>query len=156
NPNLVQSDGEDLWVTDATDNTVSQVHASTGKLVGTWVGATAANHPLVALGRVFVTGYLAPQGRLYMLHPQGLPAAQPVASNLGAQTDGIAFDGQRIWTANQGSGPATGSISIITPTQNLSFTTQTITTGFNSPIGVLYDGQDIWVTDRSANTLLRL
>src|SRR5215470_4443052 len=54
-PGLVQSDGEDLWVANS-NNTVSQVHASNGKVIGTWTGADGAFGVLVAMGRVFVTG----------------------------------------------------------------------------------------------------
>src|SRR5215468_10388012 len=54
-PELVKSDGEDLWVANFSSNTVSQVHASNGKVLNTWTGATGAFGVLVAMGRVFVT-----------------------------------------------------------------------------------------------------
>src|SRR5262249_3452082 len=51
-PELVKSDGENLWVANLLGNTVSEVEASTGKLLNTWTGATAATGVLVAMGRV--------------------------------------------------------------------------------------------------------
>jgi DNA-binding beta-propeller fold protein YncE len=32
----------------------------------------------------------------------------------------------------------------------------TVTTGFSRPVGILYDGANIWVTDQLAHTLLKL
>ena len=48
-----------------------------------------------------------------------------------------------------------GSVSIITP-QVAPYTVTTVTTGFASPYGILYDGAHIWVTDFGAGTLLKL
>jgi YVTN family beta-propeller protein len=45
-------------------------------------------------------------------------------------------------------------VSIIAPQSP--YTVTTVTTGFNSPVGVLYDGAHIWVTDQGAGTLLKL
>src|SRR5262249_37673804 len=67
------------------------------------------------------------------------------------------FDGSRIWTANEGTGsPNTGSVSIVTPGMTTPWSVTTVTTGFNGPAGILFDGSNIWVTDFSANTLLKL
>ena len=32
----------------------------------------------------------------------------------------------------------------------------TVTTGFSNPLGALYDGANVWVTDQTAGTLLKL
>jgi hypothetical protein len=75
-----------------------------------------------------------------------------VASNsLGANPNTIAFDGTNLWTANAG---PPGSVSIITPQSP--YLVNTVTTGFNNPVGILYDGAHIWVTDNVAGTLLQL
>jgi hypothetical protein len=88
-------------------------------------------------------------GNLYMIDPsQAAGAVTTVASNLGAFPEGIAFDGARVWTANNG-----GSISIVTPGAT---TPWTVTTGFSSLRGALYNGTNVWVTDASARTLLKL
>jgi DNA-binding beta-propeller fold protein YncE len=74
-----------------------------------------------------------------------------VASGLGNFPTGIAFDGVDIWTANNG-----GSVSIITPTTNLPWSVNTVSTGFFNPAGILFDGSNIWVTDASPGTLVKL
>jgi len=116
------------------------------------VGATEGDAVLVAMGKVFITGQLTP-GRLYRIDPsQAAGAVTTVASPLGNELSGIGFDGARIWTANE----ASSSISIVSPTVSLPWTVTTVTTGFNGPFGMLYDGGNIWVTDIGANTLLKL
>ena len=59
-PNYVESDGEDLWVANNFSDTVTRVHASNGKVLGTWTGATSAFGVLCAMGRVYVTGFTSP------------------------------------------------------------------------------------------------
>jgi hypothetical protein len=155
-PELVKSDGEDLWVSNF-GGTVSQVHASNGKLLNTWTGATGANGVLIAMGRVFVTGLGSP-GKLYMIDPTG--AGGPVtvvSSGLGNGPAGIAFDGSRIWTANEGNGSLnSGSVSIITPGMTLPWSVTNVSTGFQAPSGILFDGSNIWVTDQLDNSLKKL
>jgi hypothetical protein len=138
NPELVQSDGADVWVANGS-STVSRVRASDGKLLETWTGATAPFGVLCAMGKVFVTGETS-LGKLYQIDPtQPAGAVTTLSSSLGDASVGIAYDGQRIWTAN-----LSGSVSIITlnPTS-----VTTVSTGFTAPIGVIYDGANIWVTD---------
>ena len=150
-PQLLKSDGSDVWVANNGSDSVSRVRGSDGKLLETWTGATTACGVLVAMGRVFVTGQTAP-GNLYRIDPsQPAGAVTTVASTLGNSPTGIAFDGSRIWTANDG-----GSVSIVTPGATIPWTVTTVTTGFIGPCGILYDGANIWVTDHDASTLLKL
>jgi DNA-binding beta-propeller fold protein YncE len=133
--------------------TVSRVHASDGKLLETWTGATSAFCVLSAMGRVFATGQTSP-GSLFRMDPsQPAGAVTTVASNLGVLSKGIAYDGSRIWTANIGS---PGSVSIVTPGAALPWTVTTVTAGFGSLNGMLYDGANIWATDPSLGILLKL
>ena len=148
-PQLLKSDGADLWVAKNLGASVSRVRASDGKLLETWTGATGARGVLVAMGRILVTSYANP-GKLYMIDPsQPFGAVTTVASNLGTQPVGIAFDGARVWTAN------TGSVSIVTPGATIPWTVTTVT-GFSALQGALYDGANVWVTDLIAGTLLKL
>lgn len=152
NPQFVKFDGADLWVPDFDDATITRVRASDGKLLETWTGALLGQGVLVAMGKVFVTGSLN-FGRLYQIDPtQPAGDVTTLSTMVGRNPIGIAFDGQRIWTANFGLG-TTGSVSIITfnPT-----TIKTVTTGFNHPVGILYDGTNIWVTDLGDNALKKL
>src|SRR4030095_13964833 len=103
------SDGMHLWVTDILAN-VHRVRASDGRLQDTWTGATNAFGVLCAMGRVFVTADISPAGSLYMIDPTAPPGpVTTVTSALGSLSTGIGFDGNKIWTANN------GSLSIVTP-----------------------------------------
>jgi S-layer family protein len=148
-PRQVQSDGADLWVANNLGNTVSRVRASDGKLLETWTGADQAYGVLVARGRIFVTGDLFPNGRLYRFDPRQ-PAGDvvTVSSVLGGSPRGVTTDGDFIWTAN-----IAGSVSKVDPgTGDVS----TFTTGFSETSGILYDGANIWVTNTLASTLCKL
>jgi len=147
----VRSDGADVWVVNSGVNgTVSRVRGSDGKLLETWTGAGNAVGVLVAMGRVFVTGSGTP-GSLFRIDPtQAAGAVTAVASNLGNGPFDITFDGSRIWTAN-----SQGSVSIVTPGASIPWTVTTVA-GFSVPVGSLYDGTNVWITDQSAGTLLKL
>jgi len=155
-PIAVQSDGADLWVANRNTDSVSRVRGSDGKLLETFGGPGAPTGPsgvLVAMGRVFVTGHTDP-GTLYMIDPrQPAGAVTTVASNLGRNPGGLAFDGTRIWTANSG-----GSVSTVTPGASTPWTVtnRNITVGSSAPVGILFDGSNIWVTDSTAGTLVKL
>jgi hypothetical protein len=148
-PQLIQSDGADVWVPNYGSNTVSRVRGSDGTILQTWTGATSAGAVLVALGRVFVTEETNP-GKLYMIDPTATCpcAVTTVTSSLGNTPISIAFDGNNIWTANYG-----GSVSIVTPG---TWAVTPATTGFSHPSGVLFDGTNVWVTDPGDNKLKKL
>lgn len=133
----------------AISGTVLRVQSSNGKVAQTWTGATNAFGVLCAMGKVFVTGATTP-GSLYQLDPtQAAGAVTTVSSALGAVPSGIAFDGQRIWTANTNG----GSVLIIT----LNPTALTnVSAGFSTLFGIIYDGTNIWVTDNVAGTVDKL
>lgn len=143
-PLLLKSDGADIWVANSA-TTVSRVRASDGKLLETWTGADAAYGVLIAMGKVFITGRLfANQGRLYQIDPtQPAGPVTTLSTDIGTAPLGIAFDGQRIWIANNGE-PEAGSVSIVTLNP---VTVTHVTAGFFHPGGILFDGANIWVTD---------
>ena len=157
-PQLLKSDGLDVWVANFSSASVSHVRGTDGKLLETWTGATSAYGVLVAMGRVFVTGLTDPGGNLYRIDPtQTAGGVTTVASNLGDGPAGIAFDGSRIWTANIGAGPpGAGSVSIVTPGATTPWSVMNVALGFSQPVGALYDGANVWVTDQDLNQLLKL
>jgi hypothetical protein len=114
------------------------VRASDGKLLDTWTGAAGAFGVLVALGKVFVAGTGSP-GHLYSLDPTLAGTLVTTVPVTVGNSLGIAFDGQRIWTSNQGS----GSVTIVT----LPSTVSTVSAGFTNLSGIVYDGTNMWVTD---------
>ena len=145
----VASDGENLWVSDST-GVVTRVRASDGKLLETWAGANSGYGVLSAMGRIFVTGQIGTGGLLYRIDPsQPAGTVTTVASNLGLNSNGIAFDGSRIWTSNLGTGSPNGSVSIITPGASIPWTVTTVTAGFTQGLGAVFDGANIWIADGS-------
>jgi hypothetical protein len=149
---LVASDGTDLWLGSYGGSNVQRLRASDGKLLENWTGATNPTGVLVAMGRVFVTGKTSP-GSLYMLDPRfgtGLasPSVTVLSNALGNQPQGIAFDGAKIWTANN------STVSILTP--GAPFTVTNVGS-FGVLFGIVYDGANIWVTEyASPGTLKKL
>jgi hypothetical protein len=144
---LLACDGTDIWAPISPGNQVVRLRGGDGKVLDAWTGATSAYSVLPAMGYVFATGSTSP-GNLYRLDPtQPAGAVTTVASTLGDNPRGIAFDGARIWTAN-----GSGSVSIVTP--GSPYTVTTVTTGFFAPVGPLFDGANVWVTNFA--TLLKL
>lgn len=151
-PDLVKSDGTDIWAANSGDGgRVFRVRASDGRLLETWTGALAPFGVLAAMGRIFVTGGTSPFGTLYQIDPTQVPGTVvTLTSSLGPIPIDIAYDGKTIWTAN--SGPA-GSVSMVT-LNPLSVTT--VATGFSSPRGLVFDGENMWVTDDGDGLLKKL
>ena len=148
---FVESDGTDVWVDNTLTGVVSRVRASDGKVLDSWTGAAGAEGLMSAMGFVFVVGFASPS-RLYRINPS-LPAGAvtTVASNLGDQALGIAFDGSKIWTGN-----GNGTVSIVTPDVTLPWSVLTTANGYTYAKGVLFDGTNIWITDYLAGKLLKL
>jgi len=143
-PQLVASDGADLWVANYVGNTISRVRASDGKKLEDWTEATHPLGVLVAMGKVFVTGNTIP-GALYQIDPSQPPGTvTTVTSSLGDAPEAIAFDGQRIWTTNTAFEKTTGSVSIVTLSP---LSVVNVSNGFVTPVGIIYDGANIWITD---------
>jgi DNA-binding beta-propeller fold protein YncE len=137
-------------VADIVSDDVKRVRASDGSVLGTWTGATEPFGVLVARGRVYVTGIASP-GHLYVINPANGPGPITTLSFLlGAFPQGIATDGTFVWTAN--SDPP-GSVSKVDPDTG---TPTNSTTGFSQPIGIIFDGANLWVTDAGDKTLKKL
>jgi hypothetical protein len=153
NPRYNCFDGEDIWVANFTGNSVTRVHASDGRVLGTWTGANAAHNTIAAAGFMYVTGQLNP-GTIFRIDPTQAPGvATLVENNLGAFPRSITYDGLNLWTANDGGGAGLGSITrynILTDTET------TFGVGFGQPAGIVFDGIHLWVVDREADALLRV
>src|SRR2546423_484928 len=144
-PRAVASDGEDLWVTNSSSNTISRVRGKDGKLLETWTGASDVKGICVAGGRVYAAGFTS--NRLFIIDPSQPPG--PVTSST-AQIEHplqVATDGLSIWTANEISVSKVSSDGLVA---------QTFHAGFQGPSGILYDGASIWVADRINDSLKKL
>jgi len=96
------ADRENIWIANFNNDIVSKVQASTGKVLGTWTGATFGEAVFVAAGKVYVVASGFP-GNLYVIDPTLPPGAVTVAANnLGNGSAGLATDGTSLWTADNG------------------------------------------------------
>lgn len=148
-PLLMTFDGADLWV--AYNSHVARVRASDGKRLDDW-SAFGANAMLAAMGKIFVGGAGSP-ANFYEIDPTQPSGSVAALTELPTPVQQLAFDGQRIWTANSALSGTGGSVSIVT-INPLNVTT--IFTGFTSPNGLLFDGANVWVTDNGDNKLKKL
>ena len=149
-PYFAASDGADLWVP-VNFNRVARVRGSDGTLLETWTGAAGAFSAVVALGRVIVFG----GDSLFLIDPRKPPgAATFVASGLGAGEGGMVFDGTKFFMAHQSS---TNGLSIVYPGTTTPWISTSLSVG-QSPLGLVYDGANVWLTDPGTNpgTLLKL
>lgn len=141
----IACDGADVWV--AGSNSVFRVRASDGRLLETWTTENTPSSVLVAMGRVLVAGWVpSGPGALYAIDPTQPAGAALKVADIPESAFALAFDGARVWVTN-----FTG-VSIVTPGATAPWSVTNITTGFQAPSGILFDGQHLWVTD-SGNLL---
>lgn len=98
------------------------------------------------MGRIFADTDDQPVGVLHMIDPSQPAGAVTTVASLGNHPAGMAFDGSRIWVANA----LDHTISIITPGPTTPWAVQAAT-GFVEPLNLLYDGNNMWVTDWASN-----
>ena len=138
NARLIASDGTDVFVANYGADSVVRF-GSRVSVQQTWSGVTGAFGVAPIPGGAYASGSTNP-GRLYYLTNAG--ATIPLAEDLGDSPAGIAFDGERVWTANLG-----GSVSIVALTDPV-VTINAL--GYQSPIGALFDGANVWITDQGS------
>jgi len=143
-PARMTSDGEDVWVTNVGDDTISRVHARDGRLLGTWTGATLPFGILAALGRIFVTGV---GGEIFMIDPTLPPGdVTAVVKDIPDQLSSIAFDGSKLLVLGG------TTIWSIDPT-DWSFVPKAKS---DIPSGLVFDGTSLWYTEASGEHLFKL
>jgi hypothetical protein len=147
-PVSAQSDGADIWVSSSGAGTLARVRASDGKLLETWSGFTVPKFAVAAMGRIWVSGKT---GLLHRIDPSQAPSAPTQVASATAAFEGIAYDGARFWLANEN-----GSVAIVTPGDTLPFSLVNVTTGFVTPIGIVFDGTSVWVADAGDGRLKKL
>lgn len=154
-PYFLASDGEHVYVSNNLSGTFTKVRASNGEVItDVTAGMASPQSILVAAGYIFIVGTRT-GGTSYLTRWSSDLLSS--ASNLlsGTNPVGLTFDGENIWTANEGNGGTGGSLTRL----NLSTYVQTeFTSGFNftSPQGILYDGASLWVTVPSADRVRRV
>jgi hypothetical protein len=147
----IESDGEDIWSSDLWSGSVKRLHASDGKLLGVWTGVPTAWGLCVADGKIYTASATTP-GQLSVINPKLAPGPVTVgANNLGGKTQYLAYDGEYMWTADY-----SGSVSQVNIHASMPWPVSIFSAGFSHPNGILYDGNNIWITDAGDDTLKKL
>ena len=138
-PEVVASDGADLWVATNISGSVARVRASDGRLLETWTDAAGAVGILAGpVGSVFATGSVG-SGQLYRINPrQPAGAVTTVASNVD-QSRRHRIRRRADLTANTG-GP--GSVSRDAGA-TIPWSVNTVIGGFPARTGILYDAANV-------------
>jgi hypothetical protein len=136
-PFSIQSDGLNLWVADFGGNHVLGVSSLNGVVTSVWAGIQQPVDLVVARGLIYV---LTEGGSVYTINSgaSGLPPL--LLTGVPPGGGAITFDGSRLWTTSPGS----GSISAI---KLFPSTVDTFDAAFSIPVGMVYDGAHLWVTD---------
>ncbi len=142
-PVFCAADGEYVWI--ACYGTVDQVQASTGKVIGTWTGATLS-WPIAAIPGLILTADNT-SGALYIIDPVNAPGSVSSALSFPAGTSSLAYDGVRVWAAN-----FSGTVSTLFGGTVSNHSDP----GFMQPVGLIYDGTHMWVVDNGADALFEL
>ena len=118
------------------------MHASDGRILETWTGATQIDGIVAAMGKVFVTGFSVSGNHwaLFRIDP-AQPAGPMTEVAVLASPLSLAFDGSRFWTANGD----IRSVSITTPGPAVPWPTTTVTTqDVGEPQYLVFDGTHMW------------
>jgi hypothetical protein len=134
-PARVASDGQDVWVTDPSSSRVR--HLRRGSLIEEYP-ATGPFALLVISERFIFVTETPPINRLCEI--DFLYHTKKCDWQLVANPQSLTTDGTYIWTANRDG----GSLSRVNPDSNVVVNYHS---GFINPIGILFDGTNIWVND---------
>ena len=113
----------------------------TGRLIDTWTDVTSDRRSRRDGPRLRDRSDFRPS-----LHDRSEPAAR-APSRPWRATLGTSRSASRSTALGSGSRTIGGSVSIVTPGPPLPWAITTVTTGFATPDGVLFDGTNVWITD---------
>ena len=153
-PESIGPDDTDVWV-GANDGTVTRVRGSDGTVLDTWsTGQVCCTVVLPVMGKVFVSA----DGTFYSIDPTHDHTTAPTQLASAHISIGLAFDGSKIWSANDENG-----ITIFTPGASIPWsqvtfqgTTPDPSQPPNSPTGIVWDGSSMWTPDKNDGTLKKL
>ena len=152
-PQFLACDGYTVWASNSGSNTVSRIDIKTGARICTFTNILTPGQIVIVSGYFLVTSFQSP-GKIYRASIQHtFDGPIGTLGNVGPNPIGITFDGQYVWTANNGTGAGTGSLSRMNLADE---SVTTYTTGFSQPLGILFDGANLWVTDQGNTSLKRV
>jgi YVTN family beta-propeller protein len=142
NPDAAAFDGENIWVSNRTGNSVSVLRANDGTLVmtiptGWWPYGLAFDG----------TNMWVPNnssGNVSVLRARD--GYHVMTITLGSSPTDVAFDGANVWVANY----LSGNISVLRASDGARIMTPTVS---GQPVALAFDGAAMWAANFSGNTV---
>ncbi|MBV8902857.1 MAG: hypothetical protein JOZ22_04410 [Acidobacteriia bacterium] len=144
-PAGVAFDGDNIWIANESDNTVSKLQASSGAILGSFSVGSGPRALAFDGANIWVANY----GGNTVSKLRGVDGFTLGTFNVGGIPCGVAFDGGNIWVANFGSNTVT----------ELQASTGALLGTFavgSNPCGIAFDGTYIWVANYGGNTVMKL
>jgi hypothetical protein len=151
-PHDMAFDGENVWVTNEGDNTVTIVRSYDGLVVHT-IPAGAPYNLSAPFGIAYdgTHMWIVNMNSATVIKVRARDYAFIGSYTAAGNPRGIAFDGTYLWVANWGA----GSVSRILASTG-AVTTYSVAGVGNSPDHVAFDGTSIWVTMRYADKVIKM
>jgi hypothetical protein len=143
-PYAIAFDKTNMWVPSYVGNTVTELNASTGTMVGTYPVGSGADGVLFDGTNIWVANTI--DGTVTKLSTGGTPLG---TYTVGSQPWGIAFDGTNIWVTNRGS----RNVTVLGASTGALVGTYQVGTG---PYGIAFDGTNMWVANDNDGTVTEL
>ena len=144
-PSGVAFEGANIWVTNALDNSVTKLQASTGAILGAFNVGTYPSGVAFDGANIWVTNFNS-NNVTKLRASDGTPLG---TFGVGTRPVGVAFDGANIWVANSGSNNVTKLLA------STGVVLGTFSTG-GYPYAIAYDGANIWVANAVSNNVTKL
>lgn len=149
-PGGVVFDGANIWVVNNGSNNVTKLRASDGACVGTCAFPAGTFPNAIGFDGANIWVGSAPDNMITKLRASD-------GTNIGtipfSNASAMAFDGINMWVVNQGSGGSNGSVTKIRASDNAVLGTFPVG---RTPLGIAYDGSNVWITNWDDNTVTRL
>ena len=146
-PTGVAFDGANIWVTNYSSNTVTELAAATGAVVNTYNPGTLSDPAGIAFDGANIWVANAAANNVSKL--SAATGAVVATYRVGTDPYAIAFDGSNIWVTN-----VTGnSVTKLQATTGTMLGTYSVG---SSPDGIAFDGTNIWVANGGSGTVTKL
>jgi ABC-type transport system substrate-binding protein len=145
-PQAMAVTGDDLWVANFADGTVSRINIAAAKAVDTIQVGTAPAALAAGAAGLWVAN--SGDNTIQRIDTRSGAADEPV--DVGDGPDGLAVDATSVWVANGRSGSVTRVNA-----RTLEQMTAPISVG-SGPRGIVRAGDDVWVADELSRTVSRI
>jgi hypothetical protein len=152
-PTGILFDGENIWVSNNSSNSVTKLRASDGADLGTF---RVGSYPVgIAFDgyNIWVANYGFDGSGNSVTKLRASDGAFLGEFRVGNGPRGVAFDGKNIWTANNGLNGNGNTVTEIRSLDGAVLGTYVVGTG---PEGIAFDGANIWVANNGSGSVTKL